>query len=55
MTNLKIDWWRKYPGGGTGWSVEIDGIWVVTFERWLIVALWKSFWAYRKQNDDCTM
>jgi hypothetical protein len=30
-----------------GWSVVIDGSYVVQFERRLIVALWKAFRAWR--------
>jgi hypothetical protein len=29
----------------TGWSISLDGHYVVQFERFLLVALLKAFWA----------
>ena len=44
MKSLKIDFDRDYGvDNRTGWSIAIDGRFAVSFERWLIVALWKAW------------
>lgn len=41
---LSLDYDRDYGcAHREGWSVALNGSYVVQFERWLLVALWKAW------------
>lgn len=44
VKQFKLTWDADYgPMRRRGWSVAIDGAYVVQFERFLVVALWKAW------------
>ena len=36
----------------SGWSVAIDGSYLVQFDKWIIIALVKALWAYQWWGKD---
>jgi len=47
--NWQLNWDRDYGmDKRTGWSIALEGVLVCEFERFLLVALWKS-WRARKR------
>lgn len=52
IDQLSVAWDRDYGiDHRIGWSVHIDGICYVQFERHLVIALLKAFWKKRQISD----
>ena len=52
MMNLKIEYDKDYGiDKRTGWSIAINGWYVVQFHKYLVVALIKAFYEYWLNNN----
>lgn len=49
--SFKIQWDRNYGiAKRQGWSISLDGFYLVSLERWFIIAVVKALWSYMKGN-----
>lgn len=51
--SLEIGWDREYGcDKKSGWTIFVDGSCLVQFERWLLVALIKTWWHHAMLWED---
>lgn len=53
LRNVEIDYDNNYGVFGlTGWSVAVNGCYVAELERFLVVALWKAYFKWRRWESE---